>query len=148
MNLVMNMAYDLEKYRDKREKVLGVKKRGISFGTLALIVSLTIVGGMGMVVIPKSVSYFHARHLDDVIYKLQGEAVASPQVISEVQTLHGVQDVVGDANGKRIVITYNKSETDAAKLSAFFKQKGLQVVLLNQVSHSQRMHTLKKEARF
>ena len=33
------MSYDLEKYRDKREKVLGVKKRGINFATIAATVS-------------------------------------------------------------------------------------------------------------
>ena len=46
------MAYNLEKYRGKREKVLGVKKRGISFGALASIVSLVIILGMGVVVVP------------------------------------------------------------------------------------------------
>ena len=51
------MAYDLEKYREKREKVLGVKKRGISFGTLATIVSLLIILGLGVVVVPKSIAY-------------------------------------------------------------------------------------------
>ena len=38
----ITMAYDLEKYRDKREKVLGVKKKGISFGAWAATVSAII----------------------------------------------------------------------------------------------------------
>ena len=33
------MSYDPEKYREKREKVLGIKKRGLGFGTIAMIVS-------------------------------------------------------------------------------------------------------------
>ena len=47
------MSYDLDKYRDKREKVLGVRKRGVSFGTLAAIVSLCIVVGLAFLVIPE-----------------------------------------------------------------------------------------------
>lgn len=142
------MTYDLEKYRDKREKVLGVKKRGVSFGTLALIVSLVIVVGLGLVVIPKSIAYFHARHLEDAIYKLQDGSVAAHDVIVEIRAIEGVQDAASERSGRRVVITYNKSETDTGKLSAFFKQKGLQAVLLNKVSHAHRMHTMKKEAEF
>ena len=39
------MVYDPEKYREKREKVLGIKKRGLSFGTLAsLVVGIIVLG--------------------------------------------------------------------------------------------------------
>ena len=115
------MAYDLEKYRDKREKVLGVKKRGISFGTLAMIVSMTIVVGLGFVVIPKSIAYFHTRHLDDAIYKLQSGAAWSRDSISKTRSLAGVQNVEADGNGSRIVVTYNRELTDTAKISSFYK---------------------------
>ena len=142
------MGYDLEKYRDKREKVLGVKKRGISFGTLAMIVSITIVVGLGFVVIPKSVAYFHMRHLDDAIYKLQGNVEWPHNIIEQTRTLVGVKDVTSDANGSRIVVTFNRSLTDTSKLNSFYKQMGLSVVLLNKVSHSHRLHTLKEEAKF
>ncbi len=37
------MPYDPEKYREKREKVLGIKKRGLGFGAVAMIVSLVII---------------------------------------------------------------------------------------------------------
>ena len=47
------MSYDFNKYKDKRDKVLGVKKRGLSFGVIAAIVSLIIVIGLGVVVVPK-----------------------------------------------------------------------------------------------
>lgn len=142
------MAYDLEKYREKREKVLGVKKRGISFGTLAMIVSMTIVVGLGFVVIPKSIAYFHDRHLDDAIYKLQNGETWSHAVFSKTRNLAGVQDVAADGNGSRIVVTYNRELTDTAKISSFYKQNGLSAVLLNKMSHSQRMQLMKKEAAF
>lgn len=142
------MAYDLEKYRDKREKVLGVRKRGISFGTLAMVVSLTIVVGLGVVIIPKSIAYFHARHLDDAIYKLQGETVVPHEVIAELRTLTGVQAVVDETSAYRVVVTYNRSETDTAKILAFFRQKDLPIMLLNTVNHIQRAQTIKKEAQF
>ena len=51
------MAYDLEKYRNKREKVLGVRKKGISFGTWAATVSAIIVVGLVSMVAPKSIAY-------------------------------------------------------------------------------------------
>ena len=142
------MGYDLEKYRDKREKVLGVKKRGISFGTLAMLVSMTIVIGLGFVVIPKSVAYFHARHLDDAIYKLQNDVAWPQTAIHSTRALEGIKNVVADANGSRIVVTFNRSVTDTKKITSHFKQNKLTAVLLNQVSHTQRKHIMKKEAEF
>lgn len=142
------MGYDLEKYREKREKVLGVKKRGISFGTLAMIVSMTIVVGLGFVVIPKSVAYFHARHLDDAIFKIKNGTTWSQNIIHSTRALGGIKDVVADANGSRIVVTYNRSLTDTKKIASHFKQNKLTAVLLNKVSHTQRKHIMKKEAEF
>ena len=91
------MAYNFEKYREKREKVLGVKKRGISFGTLATVVSLVIIVGLGIVVVPKSIAYFNTRHLDDAIYKLQDTESWSQETISSIRQLPGVQNVETDA---------------------------------------------------
>jgi hypothetical protein len=142
------MAYNLEKYRGKREKVLGVKKRGISFGALAAIVSLVIILGMGVVVVPKSVAYFNTRHLDDAIYKLQSADTWSHETISGIRDLAGVKEVVTDSNGARIVVTFDKSITDTKNFTAFFKQKEIDSVLLNRVSHTQRLKSLKKEAKF
>ena len=142
------MGYDLEKYRDKREKVLGVKKRGISFGTLAMIVSMTIVVGLGFVVIPKSIAYFHSRHLDDAIFKLRKNAVWPQTAIHSTLALKGVKNVVADDDGSRIVVTYNRSLIDTKKISSHFTENNLTAVLLNKVSHSQRMHIMKKEAEF
>ena len=142
------MAYDFEKYREKREKVLGVKKRGVSFGTLAAIVSLVIILGMGVVVVPKSIAYFNTRHLDDAIYKLQGADTWPQDIITGLNDLTGVREIVADSHGTRIVVTFDKSVTETKGFAAFFKQKEVKTILLNRVSHSQRLKTLKKEAKF
>ena len=112
------MAYDLEKYRDKREKVLGVKKRGISFGTLAMIVSLTIITGLGVVVIPKSIAFFHMRHLDDAIYKVQNGTTWPQQVLAQTEMLAGVTGVEADSHSTRIVITFNWSRLTCPRLAS------------------------------
>jgi len=142
------MAYNFDKYREKREKVLGVKKRGISFGSLAAIVSMVIILGLGVVVVPKSIAYFNTRHLDDAIYKLQGADTWSQKTINGITDLAGVEEVATDSNGTRIVVTFDKSITDTKNFTAFFKQKEVETILLNRVSHTQRLKTLKKEAKF
>jgi len=140
------MAYDLEKYRDKREKVLGVRRRGLHFATLAAIVAFTIVAGLSVVVVPKSVAYFNTRHLDDAIYKLSDkEGAWSRKLIAEIQGIGGVKAVEADSNGTRLVITFDKSLSDTGRIAAFFQGKGVAAVLLNHVGHRQRLHTLQQE---
>ncbi len=140
------MAYDLEKYREKRERVLGVKKRGLGFGPVAVLVSLVILLGLGMVVVPRSITFLQNRQLEDAIYKLSGERSGSEQALAELKKQEGVREVVVDAHGSRVVVTFNKGVLDTARISAFFLKQGAQAVLLNEVGHSQRMHTMKKEA--
>lgn len=143
----MNMSYNLEKFREKREKVLGVRKRGLSFGAIALFVSLVIVGGLGAVVIPKSIAFFHARHLEDAIYRLNHDGSNwSDEILDEARRLPGVRDVVRDAHGARVVVTFNGSQTDTERISSFFRNNGLQPVLLNKMGHHQRLHAQEKEA--
>ena len=142
------MAYNFEKHREKREKVLGVKKRGISFGALAASVSLVIILGLGVVVVPKSIAYFNTRHLDDAIYKLQNAEAWTPEIITSIQQLVGVKGVETDSNNSRLVITFDKSITDTTDINTFFKQKDLQTVLLNHVGHADRQKILAKEAKF
>jgi copper chaperone CopZ len=142
------MNYNFEKYRDKREKVLGVKKRGISFGSLAAIVSCVIILGLGVVVVPKSIAYFNTRHLDDAIYKLQNAESWSQEIITGIQQLAGVKSVEADKNSTRIVITFDKSMTDTHDINSYFEQKDIQTVLLNEVSHANRQKILEKEAKF
>lgn len=139
------MAYDLEKYREKREKVLGVKKRGMSFGTIASIVSVCIVAGLLFVVAPKAVSFVVNRNLDDVIYKFEGEGTWPKTVVPEIQKIEGVKTAVLDKNGSRLVVTFDRTAMDTQKLSLFFKEKGFRSTLLNRVSHHQRETTLKEE---
>ncbi|MBW2472468.1 MAG: hypothetical protein JRE18_10350 [Deltaproteobacteria bacterium] len=142
------MTYDLEKYREKREKVLGVKKRGLSFGTLAATISLIIILGLGIVVVPKSIAYFNTRHLDDAIYKLQNTEVWPQEVITDIEQLAGVKGIETDTASSRIVVTFDKSITGTNDLNAFFKANGVKAILLNQVGHTQRLHTMKQEAKF
>jgi hypothetical protein len=142
------MAYNFEKYREKREKVLGVKRRGVSFGTLATTVSLVIILGLGIVVVPKSIAYFNTRHLDDAIYKIKNAESLPQEAITSIQQLAGVKNVETDANSSRIVITFDKSITSTPDINAFFKQKDIPIVLLNQVSHADRQKILEKEAKF
>ena len=142
------MAYNLEKYRDKREKVLGVKKRGVSFGTLAAIVSLVIILGMGVVVVPKSIAYLNTRHLDDAIYKLQNAESWPQEAITGIQELAGVKGIETDSHSSRVVITFDKSIADTKEFNSYFKTNEIEAILLNRVSHTQRLKTLAKEAKF
>lgn len=142
------MTYNLEKYRDKREKVLGVKKRGVSFGTIAAAVSFMIVLGLSILVVPKSIAFFNSRHLDDAIYKLQDADTWPQEILPAIRQLAGVKDVVTDTDDIRIVITFDKAVTDTKKLTAFFDHKGISTIMLNRVGHNERMATMKKEARF
>lgn len=142
------MNYDFEKYRIRREKVLGVKKRGISFGVLASIVSLVIILGLGVAVVPKSVAYFNTRHLDDAIYKLQSAELLTQETISGLQNLAGVKNVDTDSHSARLVITFDKSIADTKAINAFFKKEEIEAILLNRVSHTQRLKTLAKESKF
>ena len=141
------MAYDLEKYRNKREKVLGVKKKGISFGTWAATVSAIIVVGLISMVAPKSIAYFTTRNLDDVIYKLSGEQVWPQDVIHTIATLDGVKLAIADKQGARLVVTFDRSITGVENMSAFFEAQGYQAVLLNKVNHRQRIQTELEEAK-
>ena len=142
------MSYNLEKYREKREKVLGVKKRGISFGTLAAVISVIIILGLGVVVVPKSIAYFNTRHLDDAIYKLQNAGEWQQELVGGIEQLAGVKDIETDASSSRIIVTFDKSVIGTNDLNAFFKSNGVKAILLNQVSHTQRLNTLKQEAKF
>jgi len=140
------MAYDLEKYRDKREKVLGVKKKGISFGVWAATVSTIIIVGLISMVAPKSIAYFSTRNLDDVIYKLSGDEIWPQDVVHTVATLKGVKYAVADKDGARLVVTFDRSITDPENMKTYFKENGYRVVLLNRVNHRQRVQTEQEEA--
>ena len=139
------MAYDLEKYRDKREKVLGVKKRGLSFGVLAIIVSGVIICGLAVVVIPQSIAYFNTRHLEDVIYKRQDGEAWSQAVMSAAQALNGVKNVATDKDDTRLVVTFDREAVEVRDLDALFRSNGIEAVLLNRVGHLQNLSIQREE---
>jgi len=142
------MSYNLEKYRDKREKVLGVKKRGLSFGALAAIVSSVILVGLAVVVIPQSIAYFNTRHLDDAIFKLGSDGTWPAKVTADARTLKGVKNVVTDKHDTRLVVTFDREATELNNLTAFFEQNGFEAVLLNRISHMQNVSIQREEKEF
>jgi hypothetical protein len=127
--------------------VLGVKKRGMSFGTIATIVSICIVAGLVLVVAPKAVSFVITRNLDDAIYKFEGSGSWPKDILSEIHKIQGVKTAVMDKNGTRLVVTFDRTAIDTERIEVFFKDKGLKSTLLNRVSHHQRMTTLKEEGK-
>ena len=139
------MVYDPEKYREKREKVLGIKKRGIGFGTLAVIVSVLVVAGLGAITVPQAVSYMVTRNLEDAIFKLESGSSWPKTAILELSAMEGVKQIVQDKNGSRLVVTYDhrKLKTDAV-IEGFVRQD-LKVTLLNEVNHRQHRTTMKDE---
>ncbi len=142
------MVYDPEKYREKREKVLGIRKRGLSFGSIASIIAGIIIFGMGLVTVPKAVSYIATRNLDDAIYKLAKSKPFQSTVIEQIKAVKGVVEIEKDKHDTRLVITFDRRETDLSDLKAVFLKNNLKVTLLNRVNHRQRQTTLKKEEEF
>ena len=142
------MTYDLEKYRDKREKVLGVRRKGLSFGVWASLVAAVFILSLGSLVVPKSIAYLATRNLDDAIFKLQGDSVWPQDTIVNMMALEGVKVAFMDKGGARMVVTFDRSATDTADIMAAFREKGANVVMLNRVNHRQRVSTEKEEAEF
>ncbi len=140
------MSYDIEKYREKREKVLGVRRRGLGFGTWVMIVSLIIVVGGGFVVVPKTVSYISTLNLDDAIYKQEGDGIWPHEFVSQFAGLYGVRQAVVDTGGTRLVVTFDRTKTDTPAIATYIRIKGFAAVMLNQINHRQRVATLKEEA--
>jgi len=139
------MTYDPEKYREKREKVLGIRKRGMGFGTIAMGVSLLIIMGLSVVTIPQAISYIATRHLDDAIFKLESESKWPASVITGINSIQGVKNTVKDEHTTRLVVTYDRRIVNLSNITAKFDQQNLNVTLLNQVNHRQYQNTLKKE---
>lgn len=142
------MPYDLDKYRAKREKVLGVRKRGVSFGLAAGLVAGVILLGLGVMVMPGAIAYLTTRNLDDAIYKLADGGTWGPEVIGEINTLPGVSKAVADQHSARLVVTFNRNDTDLEKLAALLHRQGLKAELLNRTDHRQRQTILAKESKF
>jgi hypothetical protein len=139
------MSYDPEKYREKREKVLGIKKRGLGFGTIAIIVSMVIILGLSVVTVPQAISYIATRHLDDAIFKLESDSKWPGKVITRINTIQGVKNTNKNDHTTRLVVTYDRRLVKLSSITALFDQNDLKVTLLNQVNHRQYQNTLKEE---
>jgi hypothetical protein len=139
------MAYNPEKYREKREKVLGVRNRGLSFGLLAIIVASLILAGFGAVVIPKSVAWWNDRNLEDAIFKLKDGGAWPAEVVTLAGFEPGVKKAVTDKGATRLVITFDKTVFDARKMNSLFEINRINAVLLNRIDHSQHRHGMQKD---
>lgn len=139
------MAYNPDKYREKREKVLGIKKRGMSFGVITAIVSISIIAALAFVVLPGTMAYIAERNLDDAIYRLEKSKSWPNEIVTEILEIEGVVGAVTDKGEKRLIITFNRKEIDMEKFSSFFAQQGFKPTLLNRVNHRQRVSILKEE---
>ena len=139
------MTYDPEKYRAKREKVLGFERRGMGFGAIAAIVSICIVVSLGFVVLPRTVAYISTRNLDDAIYRLEHSTSSPNEIISGILEIEGVEKAMTDKGGTRLVITFDRTEVDTIVISSFFRKKSFKSTLLNRISHRQRMKSLNQE---
>lgn len=139
------MPYDFDKYRAKREKVLGVRKRGVSFGVAAALVAGVILLGLGGIAMPRAVDYLTTRNLDDAIYKLADGGTWSPAVVKEISALPGVRQAVADQHSARLVVTFNRNDTDLEGLEPLLHRQGLKGELLNRTDHRQRQIILAKE---
>ncbi len=139
------MAYDPEKYREKREKVLGIRKRGVGFGTIAAVVSLVIILGLSVVTVPQAVSYMTTRHWDDAIFKLESGTTWPGEVIAGINAIEGVKNSVNDKNHTRLVITFDRRIVSLSRITALLDQHEISATLLNQVNHRQHQSTMKKE---
>lgn len=139
------MAYDPEKYRDKREKVLGIKKRGVGFGTIATTVSILIIMGLGVVTVPQALSYMKLRHLDDAIFKLESGIFWPDNTIDDIASIKGVSNIANDKHSARLVVTYDRRTVELEDIQSLFGDHDLTVTLLNQVNHRQHMAVMERE---
>jgi len=140
------MDYDQDKYREKREKVLGAKKRrGLNFSTISTIVSIAIILGLSIIVVPRTVNYVVTRNLDDVVYKLETQEKWPNEVLVHVSGIKGVEETVVDKNGTRLVITFDRSAVETDSFASVFRNQKLEAILLNRMNHRQRVTNLKEE---
>jgi hypothetical protein len=137
------MVYNPEKYIEKREKVLGVRKRGISFGLLAVIVSSLILMGFGVFVIPKSIAWWNDRNLEDAIFKLKEGGTWPGEAVSAAGMQTGVKKAMTDKGGTRLVVTFDRTVFDVRKITPLFEKKRINAVLLNRISHN--MQSMQKD---
>jgi hypothetical protein len=140
--------YDLEKYREKREKVLGVKSRGLSFSMIASIVAFLIILGTGFIAVPEVISYVSTKNMDDAIYKLADSAKWPDETVDSLLIKEGVKQAEITNHGLRLVLTFNRNTFNLDTFESNMKENGLTPVLLNRMDHKRRLEVLKEEEEF
>jgi hypothetical protein len=109
---------------------------------------MIIILGLGVVVVPKSIAYFNTRHLDDAIYKIQVTEAWPQEIIEGIRDLGGIKNIEADQENSRIVITFDKSIAKIKAFNSYFKTNNIEAILLNRISHTQRLKILEKESKF
>ena len=142
------MNYNLEQYREKREKVLGARHGTISFGRLSSFFATGIVLLVAIVVIPQMIDFFQNRNLDDVIYRLKNKSSWSTATPMTLEKIPGVVNVIRDEKNHRLILTFNRTRTQPTEITKILKQQKIDVVQLNVIDHNQRLASMKKEAEF
>ena len=137
--------YNFEKYKDKREKVLGIKSRGMGFYTIVLITCLVIISGLSLATVPQVFSYITTRNLEDAIFKMDKGSTWSDEVIRQTLAIEGVKNALRDRHNTRLVVTYDRQKIQLSTIKSVFTRQNLNATLLNQMNHRQRKKLLKKE---
>jgi hypothetical protein len=139
------MPYDPEKYREKREKVLGKRGRGISFQTIAVVFTILLLSGFAFLVLPKVIASLQERNLEDVIYRMRDERPWPAAIGEEIARLPGVNRVVLDRDETRLIVTFDRTRTGTSAIEALFQEKDLETVLLNRMHHGTHREIQKEE---
>ncbi|MEW6220261.1 MAG: hypothetical protein AB1634_12110 [Thermodesulfobacteriota bacterium] len=134
------MPYDPEKYRAKRERVLGVRRRGVGFGTLAAAVTCLILGGLATLVLPQTIAALQTRHLEDAIFRVTVQGLWPDEPVRILAAQPGVRSVRSEPERGRLVVTLDSSTTDPNRVDAFLHSQGVEAILLNRVGHAGREH--------
>ncbi len=140
------MPYDPEKYREKREKVLGRRRRGISFQTVAASIALILLAGFAFLVLPQVIASLQERNLEDAFYRMRDERPWPAAIGEEIAGLPGVNRVVLDRDETRLIVTFDRTRTGTAAIEALFQEKNLETVLLNRMHHGTHREMRAEEA--
>jgi hypothetical protein len=62
--------------------------------------------------------------------------------------LGGIKNIEADQENSRIVITFDKSIAKIKAFNSYFKTNNIEAILLNRISHTQRLKILEKESKF
>lgn len=140
------MTYDPEKYRVKRERVLGIRQRTLSFSTIITLFALLIVTAAGAWAGPRLLTYMATRNLDDAIFKQENGDPWPDSAVETLARVTGVKTVVTDTGTSRLVVTFHRHQLATHSISSVLARNGFQAVLLNHTPHRQRMDLLARES--